>query len=163
MTTAERFVQRVNRVAEIVVIIAFATLIGIVAAAVFFRYVLNDSIVWAEEMARYLFVWITFVGGGLGVGRNIHVGVDSLVKILPAQLKQLVQICAELMIVVFVVALIYVGAQFAWFGMNAGALLLPIPMGVVYLAVPVGGAVMLANVLLNVWAHWQGYARGARP
>lgn len=163
MATWERFVQRFNRVSEIVVIIAFATLIADVAAAVFFRYVLNDSIVWAEEMARYLFVWITFVGGGLGVGTNIHVGVDSIVEILPAQLKQVVEICVELMIVVFVVALIYVGAQFAWFGMNADALLLPMPMGVVYLAVPIGGAVMLVNLLSNVLTHLQDYSRGARP
>lgn len=163
MTVAEGLVQQVNRIAEIAVISAFAVLIGLVAAAVFFRYVLNDSIVWAEEMARYLFVWITFVGGGLGVGTNIHIGVDSLVAILPAQTKQIVQICVELMIVVFVVALIYAGAQFAWFGMRADALLLPIPMGVVYLAVPAGGAVMLANVLLKVWEHWQDFAGGAQP
>ncbi|MSP98693.1 MAG: TRAP transporter small permease [Betaproteobacteria bacterium] len=162
MANWERFVRRFNRVAEMVVIIAFATLIVDVAAAVFFRYVLNDSIVWAEEMARYLFVWITFVGGGLGVGRNIHVGVDSIVEILPVQLKQVVEICVELMIVVFVVALIYVGAQFAWFGMKAGALLLPIPMGVVYLAVPVGGAVMLVNLLSNVVMHLHDYSRGAQ-
>jgi TRAP-type C4-dicarboxylate transport system permease small subunit len=160
MTAAERVVQRVNRVVEIVVIVAFATLIGVVAAAVFFRYVLNDSIVWGEELARYLFVWITFLGGGLGVGRNIHVGVDAVVEAMPERVRKLVEISVELMIVVFVASLIFVGAQFALFGMNARALLLPIPMGYVYLAVPIGGAVMLANVLLNLWTHLYGYARG---
>jgi len=129
---------------------------------VFFRYVLNDSIVWAEELARYLFVWLTFVGGGLGVGRNIHVGVDSIVEMMAAKPKLIVLICVEIAIVVFVVALVYVGAQFTIFGMRQNALLLGIPMGYVYLAVPVGAAVMLANVLLNVWTHLQDHTRGAQ-
>lgn len=161
MMIGARLVLQLNRIAEIAVIIAFATLIGLVAAAVFFRYVLNDSIVWSEELSRYLLVWITFVGGGLGVGSNIHVGVDSLVETLPAQFKRGVQICIELVIIVFVVVLIFVGAQFTLFGMKVNALLLPFPMGWVFLAVPVGGGVMLANVLLNVWTHLQGFASGA--
>lgn len=131
-------------------------------AAVFFRYVLNDSIVWAEELARYLFVWLTFVGGGLGVGRNIHVGVDSVVEMMGARSRLLVLICVEMAIVAFVVALVYVGVQFTIFGMGQNALLLGIPMGYVNLAVPVGGGVMLANVALNVWTHLQDHARGAQ-
>ena len=128
----------------------------------FFRYVLNDSIVWAEELARYLFVWLTFVGGGLGVGRNIHVGVDSLVEMMTPGPKLLVLICVEISIVVFVVMLTYVGIQFTLFGMKQNALLLGIPMGYVNLAVPVGGAVMLANVLLNIWTHLQDHSRKAQ-
>jgi TRAP-type C4-dicarboxylate transport system permease small subunit len=146
-----------------VVIVAFAALISVVAAAVFFRYVLNDSIVWAEELARYLFVWLTFVGGGLGVGRNIHVGVDSVVEMMAAKPKLIVLICVEIAIVAFVVVLIYVGVQFTIFGMGQNALLLGIPMGYVNLAVPVGGAVMLANVLLNIWTHLQDHVRGGQP
>ena len=42
-------VRRVNRLTEIVVIVQFAVLVAVVVAAVFARYVLNNSIVWAEE------------------------------------------------------------------------------------------------------------------
>jgi TRAP-type C4-dicarboxylate transport system permease small subunit len=144
------------------VIVQFGVMVAVVVAAVFARYVLNDSIVWAEELARYLFVWVSFLGGGLGVGTNIHVGVDSLVELLPALPKLVVQILAELMIVVFTAVLIWVGAQFAAFGMRADALLLPIAMGYVYLAVPVGCFVMLMNVLVHLHRHVLALAgRGA--
>ncbi|MCC7485195.1 MAG: TRAP transporter small permease subunit, partial [Burkholderiales bacterium] len=76
MTLYRAFVRRVNRLVELVVIAQFAVLVAVVTAAVFARYVLNDSIVWAEELSRYLFIWVTFLGGGLGMGTNIHVGVD---------------------------------------------------------------------------------------
>ncbi|HEX2830063.1 MAG TPA: TRAP transporter small permease [Burkholderiales bacterium] len=153
MPTAERLVRRVNLLVQYVVIAQFAVLVAVVAAAVFWRYVLNDSIVWAEELSRYLFVWISFLGGGLGVGTNIHVGVDSLVELLPARPKLVVQIAVELLIVVFTGVLIWVGWQFMMFGMRSDALLLPIKMGHVYMAVPAGGVVMLANVLLNLARH----------
>jgi TRAP-type C4-dicarboxylate transport system permease small subunit len=155
MPTAERLVRRVNLLVQYVVIVQFAVLVAVVAAAVFWRYVLNDSIVWAEELARYLFVWISFLGGGLGVGTNIHVGVDSLVALLPARPKLVLQIAVELLIVAFTVVLIWVGWQFMMFGMRSSALLLPIKMGHVYMAVPAGGLVMLANVLLNLARHVQ--------
>jgi TRAP-type C4-dicarboxylate transport system permease small subunit len=146
-------VRRINRLTEIVVIIQFAVMVAVVVAAVFARYVLNDSIVWAEELARYLFVWVSFLGGGLGVGTNIHVGVDSFVDRMPPRPKLVVQISTELMIVVFTAVLIWVGAQFTAFGMNSRALLLPISVGYVYLAAPVGCFVMLINVLVHLHRH----------
>jgi TRAP-type C4-dicarboxylate transport system permease small subunit len=140
----------VNRLAEWGAMMAFAVLVVIVAVAVFSRYVLNDSIVWAEELARYLFIWITFLGGGLGVGRNIHVGVDSLTELLPSYLRKLVELAIEIVVAVFLIALLAISAEFARFGMTANALLLPIPIGWVYLAVPAGTFVMLANILLHI-------------
>jgi len=159
MTAVQRLVQRLNRPVEIVVIVQFAVLVVVVTAAVFARYVLNDSIVWAEELSRYLFVWVSFLGGGLGVGRNIHVGIDSLVMLLPERLKLAVQIATELMVVAFTLVLVWVGIQFTAFGMRTDALLLPIPMGYVYLAAPAGGVVMLVNVLAHLHAHVVAFVR----
>ncbi|HYC46427.1 MAG TPA: TRAP transporter small permease [Burkholderiales bacterium] len=153
MPIAEGLVRRINLLVQYVVIAQFSVLVTVVAAAVFWRYVLNDSIVWAEELSRYLFVWISFLGGGLGVGTNIHVGVDSIVELLPERPKLVVQIAVELLIVAFTTVLIWVGWQFMMFGMRSDALLLPIKMGHVYMAVPAGGVVMLLNVLLNVARH----------
>jgi TRAP-type C4-dicarboxylate transport system permease small subunit len=160
MPVPHLIVNRINRLVELVVVIQFAVLVIVVTAAVFARYVLNDSIVWAEELARYLFVWLSFLGGGLGVGSNIHVGVDSLVELMPGRVKAAVQILMELMIVAFTLVLIWAGAEFAAFGMRTEALLIPIPMGYVYLAVPVGGFVMLINVLVHLHRHVLALSRG---
>lgn len=153
MTLYKAFVKRINRLVEVVVVIQFIILVAIVTAAVFARYVLNDSIVWAEECSRYLFIWVTFLGGGLGVGSNVHVGVDSFVALMPEKPKLVVQIFAELMIVVFTVVLIWAGIQFTALGMRSEALLMPISMGWIYIAVPVGGSVMLLNVLVALFDH----------
>lgn len=156
----QRLVGYINRLAEVAAVVAFATLITVVSAAVFWRYVLNDSVVWAEELSRYCFIWVTFLGGGLGVGKNIHVGVDSLVMLLPQQPRKIVEVGVEIAIVIFLITLIAVGVQFMQFGMNSRALMLQIPMGYVYAAVPAGALVMLANVLLNLQRHVREVLKG---
>lgn len=150
----------VNSLAELLVVVALSALILIIIVGIFFRYALNDSLVWTEELARYLFVWVTFLGGGLGVGRNIHVGVDSAMRLLPHKVRQWTELLVEIAIAVFVVTLISIGIQYTAFGMNAEALLIPVPMGCVYLAVPCGGAVMLVNVLVNIARHLGAVLQG---
>lgn len=154
MAALAHIVGRINRFAEYTAVIAFAGLILDVTVAVFFRYVLNDSLVWAEELARYCFVWVTFLGGGLGVGKNIHVGVDSLVMLLPARQRQLVEIGVEAAIIVFLLILIAVGVQFTLLGLRSHSMLLGISMSFVYAALPAGALVMLANVMASFGAHY---------
>ena len=146
MQIVELFVTRVNRIAEILVIVAYATLILAIPVAVFFRYVLNNSLVWAEELARYLFIWIIFVGAGLGVGKNIHVSVDAVTRKLSLVFQFKLKICVNIGVMGFLVTLIVYGAQLSAFGMENRSMVLGIPMGLVYLAAPVGGFVMLLNV-----------------
>ena len=46
------------------------------ALQVFMRYVLNMPLIWSEEFARYLFVWVAFIGAGYGVRRGIHISME---------------------------------------------------------------------------------------
>ena len=48
----------------------------LVAVQVFFRYVLNQSLFWSEELARYLLIWLTFLGASCAYYRHAHPGVD---------------------------------------------------------------------------------------
>jgi TRAP-type C4-dicarboxylate transport system permease small subunit len=151
MKNAELGVLWLNRIGEVILIIVFAVLITAVFAAVFFRYVLNNSIVWAEELARYLFVWITFVGAGLGVGKNIHVGVDAFIKKIPIGFQQRVKLCMVLGVIAFAGLLIVFGVRMTAFAMNSKALVMGFPMGFVYVSVPIGGILMLVNALILMW------------
>jgi TRAP-type C4-dicarboxylate transport system permease small subunit len=141
----------INRVSAIIAITAFAVLIAAVPTAVFFRYVLNNSIIWAEELSRYLFVWITFMGAGLGVGKNTHVGVDAVTSKLSPQSQWWTKIWVNIGIMGFSVFFIIYGAKFTAFGMGSRAMVMRIPMAYVYLAVPLGGIVMLVNIVDQTW------------
>lgn len=160
MTAIGRLVAGINRIVELIVVAAYVALVADISAAVFFRYVLNDSLMWGEELARYIFVWLTFLGAGLGVGRNVHVGVDSVVEMLPLRSKLLVQLAVEIAVSVFLLALIAVGLQLTMASARMQTLLLGVSVAYVYLAVPVGGAVMLMNVSLHACERAVRIARG---
>ena len=150
MRIVELCVLWVNRASEIAVINAYISLVVLISAAVFFRYALNNSLVWAEEIARYLFIWITFLGAGLGVGKNVHVGVDAVTIKLSVNLQWRVKLFVNIGVIAFLGVLIIYGAKFTIFGMAAKSMVSEIPMGYVYLAAPVGGAVMFSNVMIEI-------------
>lgn len=63
---------------ESVCIFLLLTTIAVTLTQVFFRYALNASLSWPEEMARWAFVWLVFIGMALGVQRDSHISLDML-------------------------------------------------------------------------------------
>jgi TRAP-type transport system small permease protein len=71
-------------------------LVVIVLYSVFSRYVLNSSIAWAEEMSRFLMITMVCVGAVTAYFNNEHLGLDILVKFLPARLHRYVDLVRDL-------------------------------------------------------------------
>lgn len=63
-------------------VVIFWALAGVVFLQFFTRYVLNDSLGWTEEIARYLLVLVTFAGSTFAVRRNTHISVEFLYRFL---------------------------------------------------------------------------------
>ncbi|MCI4663084.1 MAG: TRAP transporter small permease [Neomegalonema sp.] len=72
---------------DAVPIFAFAALAFVVFLQFFSRYVINDSIGWTEEIARYLLIIVTFTGAIIAVRRDSHVVVEFFYRYLPAKLR----------------------------------------------------------------------------
>lgn len=79
-----QLLEWIDRGAAVVVMAVMAVMVTIVSAQVFFRYVLNDSIDWAEEISRLCFVWTMFLAIPLGLKHGAHIGLELLVARLPA-------------------------------------------------------------------------------
>ncbi|HRJ69597.1 MAG TPA: TRAP transporter small permease [Beijerinckiaceae bacterium] len=68
---------------DVVAFVLFWAMGGIVFLQFFTRYVLNDSVAWTEEIARYLLMWVTFVGAAVAMRRRVHIAVEVLHNFLP--------------------------------------------------------------------------------
>ena len=68
--------------AAIVVLVCVLT--AITFAQVAARYVLGDPLIWSEEAARYLFVWVSMIGAALAIREGGHFGLDLLIRRAPA-------------------------------------------------------------------------------
>ena len=73
---------------------------------VFFRYVLNSPLYWAEEAARLLLIWLSFVGAALAFQRNQHLSMDVLMRLLPDALRLRIQVLVAGVGIAFCLAVI---------------------------------------------------------
>jgi TRAP-type C4-dicarboxylate transport system permease small subunit len=75
--------ERFDQASRWLIIGAFTVMVVVVSLQVLFRYFLNLSLDWADEVGRVTFVWAAFLGVPHGVKIGAHVGIDSVAKLLP--------------------------------------------------------------------------------
>lgn len=120
---------------------------------VFSRYVLKNPSAYTEELARYLLIWIGLLGSAYAVGRGMHLAIDLLPQALhgPSR-RRLDQVIAMFVLLFAATVLVWGGAKLVWMtlylGQNSAAM--RIPLGYVYLAVPVSGALMIYYAIVQI-------------
>jgi len=115
-----------------------ATLLGaailILAAQVFFRYVLNSSLSWPEELARFVFTWIIFLGAALAIRDGLHIRIDLLVERLPPKIGKRLRAFTSCLVLVFLVMMVILGIDLVWQTRNTYSTALSLPENYVYYA-----------------------------
>jgi C4-dicarboxylate transporter DctQ subunit len=122
--------------AKVSVIAISVLMIGVTLLQVIFRYVLAASLPWSEELARYCFVWIVFLGAAIGLDRGFHLGVDLFVNLLPEKIRTGLDILCSALIACFSIAVTY--ASFPVISMNLlqRSPALGVQMTWIYVAIP---------------------------
>lgn len=132
------FVGLLRTVVEALTALLFASFVVIVLVQVFCRYVLNDSLIWSEEVVRFGLYWMTMLTIALAADRRGHITMDMLEASLgPSWRKRLIWINA-ILTSIFLGILSYYGVLLigrSWETMTA---ITGIPMSLVYMATPIG-------------------------
>ena len=71
------------KLAELMLVCMLSIMVIMVFGNVVLRYGFNSGIISSEELSRFLFIWITFLGAVIAMRENAHLGLDSLVRMLP--------------------------------------------------------------------------------
>ncbi len=116
--------------------------VGVALLQVFFRYVLNASLSWPEEMARWGFVWLTFLGMSVTVRRQSFISIELVLRWIPSGLRPYHDVFLRAMIAATSWALIVHGVDFVGRSTYVSPAL-QWPFRYMYLAVPVGAALNL--------------------
>jgi len=126
----------------------------IIFIQVVLRYVFGQSIVWAEEFARYGIVFFVFLGSSLAVRQGAHASVDVLVKLLPRVPQRIVEIFAILVSIGYCVMVTRFGMELVIKVSAMGNITptLEIPMYIPYLAIPIGCALMAVRYIMELVA-----------
>jgi TRAP-type C4-dicarboxylate transport system permease small subunit len=125
--------------------IILIAMVLIAALGIVFRFVLNSSLAWSEELDAYLFIWLTCLGAGAGIRLRAHPEVRIVVDRLPQHLQKYLSLMAYAIVLTLgVVILVNGGSMIGLMGAET-ATSLPVSMVYPYLAVPVGGVVLIIH------------------
>ena len=129
---------------------------------VFTRYVLNDPLSWTEEVARYLYVYIVFLGASAAISDRTHVGIDYFAKMLPVVVQWTLSVAINLLILGALGLLTYWGWRAAMRQWNMPMMVLDIPYTWVYLVVPITAVLMSVRTLALMRADYAAMRAGSQ-
>jgi TRAP-type C4-dicarboxylate transport system permease small subunit len=140
-----RWSSNINRGVEALLATLALGMALLTAIQVFFRYALNNSIFWSEEVGRMCLVWLSFLGATAAYRRGAHIGIGFVVARLPAGLQRALQVLVLVLSLTFFAVLTIAGGWFVWFAAGQKTPALGLPKSVPYLIMPLSGLVFLIH------------------
>ena len=144
MEAFDRALLALNRWLIIVILAAMALM---VFANVVLRFLTDHSILWVEEVSRYLMIWLTFLGAGLVLRYGGHIGIDALQDAFP-RVAPYIRAFIFALLLGFFVFMVWVGIRYTLRTWAQTTPVMEIPVGIVYLAMPIGFSLLIVHLLL---------------
>ena len=159
MAILDRVLGALDALARGVAIALTTGILLILCAQIFFRYVLNSSILWSEEVATWCLVWLVFIGSAVIMRRWEHIHIPMLIQWLPLGTRPGVIVFAKLATGVAAALLAYYGLQWVLGPVHIRSQASGINTRWIKLAVPLGAGLMTLFALraaLEDIRHWRG-------
>ena len=140
----DAIVQPLIRICKIAVVSCVLAIALLVSTSIFFRYVLNNSITWSEEIAKYLMVWMVFVGAPVAMVQSRHIAIEMFPNLFRPRIRALIFLIVNLLIVMTMAFWTYRGFTYTVGGMSqVMSSFDKIPLGVVFASIPFGSCIMM--------------------
>lgn len=144
MNSIFSLIRKTERLSLVILMILLAI---VCFMQVFWRLVLNAPLSWSEEVSRYLFVWLTFIGAACAVAQWGHFQVDVLLSICPPKAAKALRWFAYLAIAAFAIAMVAPGWTLITKVARQMSPAMRISMKYPYAALPVSGILMLIHII----------------
>lgn len=140
-----------NKVLELISSILIILITVLVLWQIFTRTILNDPSTLTEETVRFAFVWLSMLTAAYVVGTKGHMAVTLLSDRLDGKKQRALEILLQILFIAFsLIIMIYGGIKSIDITMAQTSPAMGLPMGYIYMAVPVAGVFMLIYSLLNL-------------
>ena len=156
MPVYTRFCAGLSKLSLVLAVIGLIAVILCVQWQVFGRYVMNDTPTWAEALAMLLVLFVTAFGLAVGVRDAGHIGLESMVALLPDVWRHRIEILIHGLVGLF-------GALMAWGGWHWASAkwtekkpMLPVPDGIDYVPLVIAGILIVLFSIEHVIALFQG-------
>jgi TRAP-type C4-dicarboxylate transport system permease small subunit len=152
----ERLLARIDWLLDKVTLTLLTLLNLVVGLQVFSRYVLNHSLFWSEELARYMFIWLVFLSGAMVLRQDRHIQVTVFVDMLPAAVRGAILILGDVLMLAFTLTVCVEGIRLSRLVWTVPTAAMEIPWAMVYLGIILGTGSMTMTLAGSLWARLRG-------
>jgi TRAP-type C4-dicarboxylate transport system permease small subunit len=135
-------------VEDVLGVAALLAAFAVMSVQIFLRYVLNDSLIWSEEAARYLLIAIAFLGCATGCRKACHIRIDVIDLVLPPRSRRTLSLAVDAIVLFYV-------AYVAWLAIEIIPILgrqpstaMRMPMWIAYGVIALGFALAALRIVL---------------
>jgi TRAP-type C4-dicarboxylate transport system permease small subunit len=134
----------------------FSLIFIVVLLQIFLRYALGNPLTWSEELVRYVFIWISFLGWVYATRAGTHIRITALMDALPGKFKSGVRLFNLSLSAVFSVILCYHGWGMAVKSLDVPTVTLFFPFAAIYAVVPLANLLILFYIFFEFRDAWKG-------
>lgn len=136
---------------EVIMFIMLSGMVVLVFMNVILRYFFNSGITWSEELARYLFLWLIFIGAIGAMRDKAHLGVDTVIKRLSPKAQKVVYIIGQIIMLIIMIMLAQGSYGLTMINLNAKASATNLPLYFVYGIGIVTSVCIIINIVANMY------------
>lgn len=153
----EKVKNILDKILSTVCVVVFIAMVLLTTYQVVTRYVFKSPSSISETLTRYLFVWLIILSATYVFGQRDHIAITALSSKFKGNVKKVVSIFGECVIIVFAVTImIYGGAVITRMNMLQYDSILNIPTGIIYSVIPICGVLMIFYSIINIIKYAKG-------
>ena len=140
----------IRKIVELVTSLGVAGYTALICLQVFFRYALNSSLTWSEEVVQFMLLWTVMLGSAMATDRGMHIALNPLEEHVGPAGRLVLRRIAHLGTIIFCGYLAWYGWQLMSRTMRMTSPAADIPMWMVYSAMPVGSALIIFFAVVHL-------------
>lgn len=128
------------------------------------RYIMADPSIFTDELAGFLLIWVGLLGAGYATGQGLHLAIDLLPRKLEGQGKIRLNLLINFMVFLFALLVMVIGGSrlvYITLKLNQLSASLNLPLGYVYMVLPISGLLIIFYCIWNAWEALQSGSSNA--
>jgi len=158
-----RVVKALDRAEDVILAVMLVVMVGAIFLQVVMRYVFNNSLSWSEELGKFMFIWISWIGISIGQRRGEHIKIEMLTGKLPYKAAMICSALSDAIVISICAVTAYYGLilVFNQQTTNYAGIYISISWG--YLSVAFGCTIMILRCIVTITGSLRSFISGAPP
>ncbi|WP_369310662.1 TRAP transporter small permease [Providencia rettgeri] len=152
-----------GKLSDIVSSLAVAAIVIITILAVFMRWLLNDPLMWSEEILIVSYIWLVMIGAASAAGKRMHVSIDAITSLLPEKMQLFIAVVTHIMAIVSLSIFGYLGYELSMIAEDKITPIIGVSYYYIDLSVPIGASIMVLFSVQHLFQDISKLIKGDKP